>query len=91
MKHELVFGSDRPKTTYILPANIQAIQIIPDGLGRMRLGTILQLPEGVEVEVCGEGFDDRTTKISWQGGLYYIFTEDVEPRTTVFHRLSAAG
>ncbi len=55
----------------------------------MRLGTIVQLPEGAQVHVCGEGFDDRTTKVSWEGGFYYIFLEDVEPANTA--TMQAAG
>lgn len=90
MKNDPLFGVFRPKAKHLLPKNVSAIQVIPDGIGRMRLGTILQLPEGAEVEACGEGFDERTMKVSWQGGFYYIFLEDI--RSTALERsLSAAG
>ena len=71
-------GADWPKATYVLPRNVPAIQVLPDELGRIRMGTIVKLPEGAEVADCGEGFDDRTRKVSWQGGFYYIFTDDME-------------
>jgi hypothetical protein len=78
MKNEALFGAGYPKTTYVLSRNISAIQVIPDGTGRMRLGMIHQLPEGAEVDICGEGFNDRTKKISCEGGYYYVFKEDIE-------------
>jgi hypothetical protein len=78
VKSDELLGAGCPKTTYLLQRNISAIQIIPDAHGRMRLGTIVQLPEGAQVEVCGEGFDERTTKVCCRGGFYYIFLEDIE-------------
>jgi hypothetical protein len=78
VKNEALFGAGYPKTTYVLSRNISAIQVIPEGSGRMRLGTIHQLPDGAEVEICGEGFNDRTKKVFWEGGFYYVFTEDLE-------------
>jgi hypothetical protein len=71
-------GADWSKATYVLPRNVAAIQVLADEFGRLRMGTILKLPEGAEVEDCGQGFDDRTRKICWQGGFYYIFTDDME-------------
>jgi hypothetical protein len=71
-------GADWSKATYVLPRNVPAIQVLPDELGRIRLGTIVKLPEGAEVEDCGQGFDDRTRKVCWQGGFYHIFTDDME-------------
>lgn len=91
MTNEPLFSPQRPKTTYVLPRNLSAIQVIADGLGRIRMGTILQLPEGAEVEVCGEGFNDRTMKITWEGGFYYIFIEDVEAGKAPFAAMSAFG
>ena len=71
-------GADWSKATYVLPRNAAAIQVLSDELGRIRMGAILKLPEGAEVSDCGEGFNDRTRKVSWQGGFYYIFTDDME-------------
>lgn len=42
------------------------------------MGTILQLPEGTQVRVCGDGFNERTVKVSWEGGFYFLFAEDLE-------------
>ncbi len=62
---------------YTLTRNTSAIQAVTEMDGNFRLGTILQLPEGAEVRVCGEGFNERTVKVCWEGGFYYIFTDDL--------------
>jgi hypothetical protein len=62
---------------YALPRNTSAIQAISDLDGNTRLGIIVQLPDGAEVRVCGEGFNERTVKVAWEGGFYYIFREDL--------------
>jgi hypothetical protein len=42
------------------------------------MGTLVRLPGGVEVEICGEGFDERTAKVLWQGSTYYVFRDDLQ-------------
>ena len=78
MYRKPVFTADYAKTFCVLPKNTSAIQIIPDGYDRIRMGTLLQLPEGARVEIKGEGFDDRTVRIAWEGSSYYAFREDLE-------------
>ena len=53
------------------------MQILPDGSGKLRLGTLIRLPEGAEVEICGEGFDRQTAKVTWEGSNYYVFLDDL--------------
>ena len=66
---------------YTLTRNVSAIQILSsDSEARSRLGLITQLPEGVQVQVGGPGFDDRTVRIRCSGGSYYVFLEDLEPQ-----------
>lgn len=74
---------------YELPRNISAIQSISDLDGQTRLGMILQLPEGAEVRVCGPGFNERTVKVSWEGGFYYIFIEDIDPEADAAQSMRA--
>ncbi len=69
---------DLRKTHYCLAKNAPAMQIIPDGSGKLRLGTLIRLPDGAEVEICGEGFDNRTVKVVWEGSTYYVFTDDLQ-------------
>jgi hypothetical protein len=59
-----------------LAREISAIQILPAGEGPARMGLIVSIPEGSEIELCGIGFNDRTLRICWQGADYFIFQED---------------
>ena len=82
--------SARPaQNTYTLPRNISAIQVLSAAEGGTRMGTILQLPEGTQVRVCGDGFNERTVKVSWEGGYYFLFFEDLEPERALAARTYA--
>lgn len=63
---------------YTLSRNISAIQVTSSIDGRAQLGTIMQLPEGAQLDVCGDGFNDRTVKVRWEGTFYFIFRQDIE-------------
>lgn len=63
---------------YTLPRNVSAIQVLASPEGNVRMGTILQLPAGTQVRVCGDGFNERTVKVSSEGGYYFLFSEDLE-------------
>lgn len=71
-------GTGFENTTFNLTRNIPAIQALSDPDGTMRLGTILQLPEGTQVHVCGDGFNERTVKVLWEGAYFFVFLEDLE-------------
>lgn len=65
---------------YTLGKNVSAIQILPNEAdGRSRMGLITQLPEGIQVNVGGPGFNDRTVQVRCGGSSYYVFIEDLEP------------
>jgi len=89
MYRKPVFTADYAKKFFVLPKNTSAIQIIPDGYDRIRMGTLLQLPEGARVEINGEGFDNRTVRIAWEGNCYYAFREDLEAAES--YKVSAAA
>ena len=42
--NQVSFGADYSKTFYLLPKNTSAIQTFQDGEGRLRMGTLIQLP-----------------------------------------------
>lgn len=63
--------------TYTLPHTIAAIPLSYARDGRPELGTMCQLPEGTELEICGDGFNDRTVKVRWEGQSYFVFVDDV--------------
>jgi len=67
--------------SYTLGRNVAAIQILAgEGENRSQLGLITQLPEGMEVDIGGPGFNDRTVKVRCAGSFYYVFLEDLEPQ-----------
>ena len=72
-------SADTAENIYTLSRNISAIQVLPDSNDGMRLGTILQLPEGAQVRVTGDGFNERTVRIFWEGANYFVFLEDLGP------------
>ena len=78
MNRESLADLGLARNTYTLPRNISAIQALPASEGAERLGTILQLPAGTQVRICGDGFNDRTVKVLWEGGLFFVFLEDLE-------------
>jgi hypothetical protein len=69
-----LFGS-----MYRLPKTIPAIQTSFAQDGRAELGAISHLPEAAELTFCGEGFNDSTLKVRWEGQLYFVFLEDLAP------------
>lgn len=62
----------------IVPLRISAIPIVAAEDGKRRLGTITQLPQGAELEISGEGFNDRTVKVRWHNSFYFVFRDDIE-------------
>ena len=67
--------------SYTLARNVSAIQILPGNeADRSKLGLITQLPEGVQLDFTGPGFDDRTVRVRYSGNAYYVFLEDLEPQ-----------
>jgi hypothetical protein len=86
--NQVSFGAGYTKTFYLLPKNTSAIQAFQDGEGRLRMGTLIQLPQGAKVEMSGDGFDGRTARISWEGVCYFIFRDDIQE--DYLYRVSAA-
>jgi hypothetical protein len=60
-----------------LAKNISAIELNGVENGKARLGPVLQLPHGAQVEVCGDGFNERTVKIRSNGKYYFAFLSDL--------------
>jgi len=60
-----------------LAKNISAIELNGLENGKARLGPVLQLPSGAQIEVCGEGFNDRMVKIRSNGKYYFAFRSDL--------------
>lgn len=65
--------------TYRLPNTVAAIQASCAREGAPELGAISHLPEGAELEFCGDGFNDSTLKVRWEGQSYFVFMQDIAP------------
>jgi hypothetical protein len=63
---------------YATTKRTAAIQVSDTEDGRSRLGMMTHLPEGAQLDPCGDGFDDSTIKVRWQGCSYYVFVQDLE-------------
>jgi hypothetical protein len=62
----------------ILPAKISAVELIEQKDSRVWSGVVRQLPHNALVEICGEGFDERTVKVRWRDSFYFVFRQDLE-------------
>ncbi|MDQ2777249.1 MAG: hypothetical protein M3Y57_20380 [Acidobacteriota bacterium] len=74
-----------------LPREISTIQIIAAGEEKARMGLIVSIPAVSEVELCGIGFNDRTVRICWQGGYYFVFLDDLAAEPEEQNKAQAAG
>lgn len=78
------FSVESRNKHFALAKNAPAMQLMPDGSGKLRMGTLIRLPDGAEVELCGEGYNDRTAKVLWEGATYYVFRDDLESAVAQF-------
>lgn len=67
---------------FALSKPIAAINFHVTETGETRTGLITQLPKDAAVEVCGEGFNERTIAVRWADSLYFVFLQDIEPLET---------
>ncbi len=64
---------------FCLRRNVAAIQVLPAGSAdEPKLGMITQLPAGAELAACGPGFNEKTMKVRWAGGMYFVFLQDLQ-------------
>ena len=72
-------GKNGDERVHTLSSNVAAIQLLPaDSTGETRLGMITQLPRGAELYVYGDGFNERTVRVRWADGFYFVFRQDLE-------------
>jgi hypothetical protein len=65
-----------------LSQEILAMELIPSQKGEMQLGPLSSIPEGADLAICGEGFNDRTAKVRWRGRFYFVFLQDLENQSS---------
>ena len=66
-----------PAPSHLLARNISAIELTTGTGGQSRLGPVQQLPNGSLLDVCGDGFNERTVKIRSNGKYYFVFRSDL--------------
>ena len=59
---------------------IPAFELVPEPNGQSKLGTISRLPCRAMLEVCGDGFNNRTIKVRMDATYYFVFRSDL-PKT----------
>jgi hypothetical protein len=72
--------TDNPQERcFELRREIAGIQLVDSENGEEpKLGMITQLPAGAILQACGPGFNERTIKVRWAEGMYFVFLQDVE-------------
>jgi hypothetical protein len=82
-EHVVLRGVSMEKQTrpsvVTLSRTIAAVNICKGEDGAARMGLIAQLPKGAGVEICGEGFNERTLKVRWGDRFYFVFSQDINP------------
>jgi hypothetical protein len=61
-----------------LSKDILTMELVPEPTGELCLGPVSKIPEGSDIECCGQGFNELTLKVRWRGKIYFVFLEDLE-------------
>lgn len=56
---------------------IAALQITKDEKGNEHAGCLTQVSVTPEMKICGDGFNERTVKITLNNSTYYVFKQDL--------------
>jgi hypothetical protein len=67
----------QPNRVYTLTNALTAFTIFPSELDAPRLGPLCELPEQAELEICGDGFNERTVKARYGDSYYFVFWSDL--------------
>jgi hypothetical protein len=71
-------NADYLEGTVTLTKRISAIPLVPCEEDRPKLGTLCQLEPGAVVELCGTGYNERTSKVRIGRDCFFVFTEDLK-------------
>jgi hypothetical protein len=64
-----------------LAQQISAIKLVTAQSGQGKLGGIRPLPIGARVQVCGDGFNERTVKVRYCNDYFFVFRQDLQERS----------
>ncbi|MBV8071568.1 MAG: hypothetical protein JO270_16785 [Acidobacteriaceae bacterium] len=57
-----------------------AMQVKRDMDGNWKMGLLTQLTAASPIEVCGEGFNEKTVKVRVKDSYYFVFRADLQSR-----------
>ncbi len=64
--------------SYTLSKRVAAIRLTRAARGSEgKLGEIVQLQPGTRLDCCGDGYNERTIKVHYDGSFYFVFLQDV--------------
>jgi hypothetical protein len=67
-----------PERSHTLSRPIAGIELVPLEGKQGRLGRVMQLAPGSQIDWCGDGYDVRTVKVRCGGKFYFVFLQDFE-------------
>lgn len=59
------------------PGRVSAVRLIPKPEGDMKLGGLIQIEAGTLLEICGEGYNERTVKVRAGKEFFCVFRQDI--------------
>ena len=63
--------------------DIFALELVPASNGS-HSGGVRRVPKGAYLQVCGNGFNERTVQVRWEGRLCFVFLQDVGPLESAY-------
>lgn len=70
--------SDEISRRVMLPKQVSAMQLLSGDAVPAKLGLITQLPSGAVVDICGDGFNERTAKVRYRECYFFVFLQDLQ-------------
>jgi hypothetical protein len=64
--------------TVFLTKRVLAIRLATVEHGGTKLGPLSRLGAGATLELCGDGFNERTQKVRMDGQYYFVLAQDLE-------------
>jgi hypothetical protein len=74
---EHMSGKKRSLPTQPQSATLCAMQANADSHGLCKMGLLTQITPNFPIEVCGEGFNEKTVRVRVKGQFYFVFREDL--------------
>ena len=76
-------GSAPARRNLTISKDIFALELLPAS-GGSHSGGVRRVPKGAYLQVCGQGFNDRTIQVRWEGRLCFVFLQDVRPADVAY-------